>query len=333
MVTLVTGGTGFIGSHLVGTLVSKGEDVRMLVRETSKVERFKKLGVDFVYGDITDKGTLKGIAEDVDIVYHLAAMGHVSAISDAAYQKFREVNVKGTKNLAEECSNYPISKFIHFSSTAAMGLLEKPIVDESTPCRPSTPYQKTKYDSEKMILSCQRARKLPVVIVRPSMVYGPGGESSEFLKICRIIKKGIFPQIGGGKNLTPIVYVDDVVQAAILAAERGLPGETFLITSEKSYELRLIAELIAYELGVKRVNCRMPVSIAMSGAFIIELLARIFNISPIITRKNIKSTITDRVFSIDKAKRELGYEPRVSLEDGIKQTVDWFVENNMLLKK
>jgi nucleoside-diphosphate-sugar epimerase len=330
---LVTGGTGFIGSYLVDTLVSKGEDVRVLVRKTSKVERFENLGVDLVYGDITDKNTLKGIVRDVDVVYHLAAMGHVSAISDAAYRRFREINVSGTKNMAEECSNHLISKFIHFSSTAAMGLIEKPIVDESTPCRPSTPYQKSKYDSEKMILNYQRARNLPAVIIRPSMVYGPGGKSSEFLKICRIIKKGIFPQIGGGKNLTPIVHVDDVVRAAILAVDGGIPGETYLITSEKSYELGVIAKLIADQLDVKRVNYRMPVSIAMSGAFIIELLASIFNFSPIITRQNIKSTITDRVFSIDKAKRELEYKPRVSLEDGIKRTVDWYVENNMFPKK
>jgi len=332
-VILVTGGTGFIGSHLVDTLVSNGEDVRMLVRKASKVEKFKNLGVDFVFGDITDKDTLKGIAEDVDIVYHLAAMVHASAISDAAYQKFREVNVNGSKNLAEECSNHPISKFIHFSSTAAMGLIEKHIIDESTLCRPSTPYQKSKYDSEKMILNYWRTRNLPVVIIRSSMVYGPGGESSEFLKICRIIKKGLFPQIGKGKNLTPIVCVDDVVRAAILAAERGISGETYLITSEKSYELSVIAKLIADQLGVKRVNYRMPVHIAMTGAFIIELLARIFNFSPIITRQNIKSTIADRVFSIDKARRELGYEPKVSLEDGIKRTTDWYIENNILSKK
>ena len=332
MVILVTGGTGFIGSHLVDTLVSKGEDVRVLIRKTSKVEKFKNRGVDFVYGDITDKITLKGIARDVDVVYHLAARGHVSAISDAAYREFREVNVKGTKNLAEECSNHPISKFIHFSSTAAMGLIEKPVVDESTPCRPSTPYQKSKYDSEKMILNYWRTRNLPVVLIRPSMVFGPGGESSEFLKICRIINKGIFPQIGKGKNLTPIVYVDDVVQAAILAANMGIPGETYLITSGKSYELSVIAKRIADQLGVKRVNYRMPVSIAMSGAFIIELLARIFNFSPIITRQNIMSTITDRVFSINKAKRELGYEPGVSLEEGIKRTIDWYIENNILSK-
>jgi len=214
---------------------------------------------------------LKGIANDVDVVYHLAAMGHVSAISAAAYQKFIEVNVNGTKNLADECSNHPISRFIHFSSTAAMGLIEKPIVDESTPCRPSTPYQKSKYDSEKMILNYRITRNLPVVIIRPSMVYGPGGKSSEFFKMCRIIKKGISPQIGKGKNLTPIVYVDDVVQAAIIimAAERRIPGEAYLITSENRYKLRVIA--------------------------------RIFNFTPIVTPQSIKSAITDRVFSIDKA--------------------------------
>ena len=106
-----------------------------------------------------------------------------------------------------------------------MGLIKKPLVDETVACQPSTPYQMSKYESEKVVTEYSEQRQLPGVILRPCMIYG-AGEAGEFLKICRLIKKGIFPKIGKGKNLTPIVHVSDVVQAAILSGEKGKPGES-----------------------------------------------------------------------------------------------------------
>lgn len=329
MKVLVTGGTGFVGRHLVRTLIEKGALVRMLVRKTSNVVEFEKLGVELVHGDITESDSLHGIAKDINIVYHLAAMGHVSAISKAAYQKSFDINVNGTKNLAEECCNYKINRFIHFSSTAAMGLIKKPLVDETVPCQPSTPYQRTKYESEQIALSYWEEKGLPAVILRPCMIYGVGG-TGEFVKICRLIKKGLFPKIGTGKNLTPIVHVKDVVQAAMLAGDKGKPGETYLITSSKSFELDEMRRLIIKSLGVDRPYLYIPYNVAKTAAYCLEMIAKLLKFTPIVTSKNIESTVTDRVFSISKATDELGYVPKVDLWYGIKETIKWYKDKHYL---
>ena len=129
---LITGGTGFVGSYLVKELVSRGNFCRLLTRRKSHAEGlFKKNKVELWQGDITCPDTLKGIAKDMDYVYHLAAVGHVSAISEEAYKNFIRVNLHGTKNLITECAGSNIKKFVHFSSTAAMGLIKNRLTSES----------------------------------------------------------------------------------------------------------------------------------------------------------------------------------------------------------
>jgi nucleoside-diphosphate-sugar epimerase len=326
MKALVTGGTGFVGKHLVKALTEKGTYVRMLVRNSSDTNESKKLGVELVHGDVTDRHSLEGIAKDINIVYHLAAVGHVSAISKEAYKRFFEVNVNGTKYLAEECSNKKIDKFIHFSSTAAMGLIKRSLVDETIPCQPSTPYQISKYESERVALRYWKQRELAVVVLRPCMIYGVGG-TGEFLKICRLIKKGAFPKVGRGKNLTPLVHVDDVVQAAILSGEHGEPGETYLVTSSKSFDLDEIRRLIAKYLEVDKPHPYVPYVVARTVAYLCELTARACKLTPMVTVKNIESTVTDRVFNITKAKEKLRYVPQVDLDYGIGETISWFKSN------
>lgn len=329
MKTLVTGGTGFVGRHLVRALIEKDTHIRLLVRKTSNIEEFKNIGVELVHGDITERDSLHGIAKGINIVYHLAASGHVSAISQVAYQRFFDVNVKGTNNLAEECGNSEVDRFIHFSSTAALGLIKKPLVDETMLCQPSTPYQRSKYEGEKAVEKYWRERGLPTVILRPCMIYGEGGKG-EFLKICRLIQKKIFPKIGKGKNLMPIVHVKDVVQAALLAEHKGKPGETYLIASNKSYELNEIRKLITKYLGINGPYFYIPYKLAKFGAYWLEIMAKLIKFTPIVTSKNIESTVTDRVFSISKAVEELGYIPKVELECGIKETLAWFKNKKYL---
>jgi nucleoside-diphosphate-sugar epimerase len=174
-----------------------------------------------------------------------------------------------------------------------------------------------------------KEKELPIVILRPCMIYGEGGQG-EFLKICRLINKGVFPRIGLGKNLTPIVHVSDVVQAAILSGEKAKPGETYLITSSKSFEFDEIRRLIAKYLGVNKSYPYVPYAVAKIGAYLSELTARAFKVTPVVTVKNIESTVMDRVFNIEKAKQQLGYIPHVELEDGINNTISWFKNNGYL---
>ncbi len=327
---LITGSAGFIGRHLVKALVKEGHHCRCLVRKASNIEELKKLeNIEFVYGDIRNRESLRGVVKDMDIVYHLAAIGHVSSVSNKTYEMYRVNNLQGTKNLVEECLEIPIKRFIYFSSTAAMGLLKLPIVDESAVCCPKTLHQTSKHDCEELLMKYWYEFKFPVIIMRPCMVYGHTAKG-EFYKMTRLIDKGIFPRVGKGKNLTPIVHVDDVVQAVILAMNKSRLGEAYIIASEKSYELSKLWNITVDSLEDKRTYFYIPTTVAKLVAFVCELIAKTYGGIPLVNRRNIESTVTDRVFSIEKAKKELGYTPKVNLEEGIKQTVKWYKENGYL---
>lgn len=327
---LVTGGTGFIGNYLVEELARKGFHCRCLVRESSDISNLKQFTDDFVYGDITDGKSLKGIAEGVDLVYHLAGSGHVSAVSEKAYRQFADINLKGTENLLKECLDHSVDRFVHFSSTAAMGLIKgTPVVDEKTPCKPETPYQKSKYKAEEIVFDFCRTHGLQGIVVRPCMVYGPGGKG-EFLKFCRLMKKGLFPKVGSGRNLTPLVHVNDVVQGAIKAGLNGKQNNVYLLTSPTSIEMDLFRNLVLSELKIKRPYIYVPEWVAMTAALLLENIAKLTRTTPYATVRNIDSTITDRVFSIDKAKNEIDYRPQIEFSAGIAETIKWFLSKNSI---
>lgn len=328
---LVTGANGFVGLHLVRELSSIGHQCKCLLRDPSKTGNLAKYpGVTFHIGDLTQNDSLVGIEKDIECVVHLAAHGHVSAISKEAYDTFTDTNVNGTHNLIKQCSlNSGIRLFIHFSSTAAMGLVKEKIVTEKSVLAPATPYQKSKRESELAALSYWFSKKFPVCIFRPCMIFGPGGEG-EFLKMCKLIVRGYFPRIGIGRNLTPMVYVDDVVQAVINGLEKARPGETYLIASNESYELTLIREIILKKMKIRRPYPYIPAWAAMLGAFLLEGYARVSRTTPFVTVRNIRSTAYDRVFDITKITEEIGFRQKLSVEESIAKTLDWYLGNNLL---
>jgi len=326
---LVTGGAGFVGRYLVAQLVQRGRRVRCLVRSGTAARVVADLGAEAVRGDITDPSSLAGIGEGVSEVYHLAAAGHVSAISEEAYQRFVAVNVEGTRNLLAALRNVPLHRVVHFSSTAAMGLPRVPVVDEETPCVPASPYQRSKYEGERAALAAHERDGLPVVVVRPCMIYGPGG-GGEFLKICRLVRAGVFPRLTRGRELTPAIHVRDVVAGALAAAERGRPGEVYLLTGPESYEMHELRRLILQALGLWRPYPYVPLCLALVGAGLLERVARWRSQAPLVTRANLISTAYDRVFDIGRARRELGYEPQVPIAEGIYETVAWYRQEGLL---
>jgi nucleoside-diphosphate-sugar epimerase len=321
---LITGGTGFIGKNLVSALLKMKFNCRLLLRSSSNGSFLDNCGnVEFWEGDLTEPKALEGIGKDIDYVFHLAAEGHVSAVSEEAYKRFRSVNVEGTRNLIEECAKHDVKKFVHFSSTAAMGLIRKKLVSEADMPEPKTPYQKSKLESETSALALGSQLGVPVVVLRPCMVYGAGGKG-EFYKICRLMKRGFFPKVGLGRNLTPLVHVKDVVQGAIKAAERGTPGEVYLITSERSISESELRGIVREAWGGRPFHPYVPVWLMYLFAYLFEAYAKISGKAPLATRRNIANTVWDREFSIEKAKRELGYEPLVDFSKGISETINWY---------
>lgn len=325
---LVTGATGFIGKYIVERLLDRGFELRCLVRESSNTqELLSNHKVELFTGDLTDAETLTGIATDIDYVIHLAAMGHVSSVTQEAYNKFVGINETGTKNLIAEFLGSPtLKRFIHFSSTAAMGPIGLPILNEKSIPNPVTPYQKSKLRSEKVVLDAIQNSGLPAIILRPCMVYGIGG-IGEFHKFYCLMKKGRFPKVGFGANLTPMVHVTDVADAAVLALDHGKDGELFIIAAETSYKLDDIRNAVIKTLNVHPAYPFIPAFLALIGAKMLEKLYVLRGKEPVVTYRNIKSTITDRTFDIKKAKCELGYSPKVGAESGIPETVLWYQKN------
>ncbi len=327
---LITGATGFIGGYIVKQLVNKGYQLRCLVRKNSDVSGLKQYdGIELVTGDLRQPETLTGISQEIDYVIHLAAMGHVSSVTEEAYNLFVGINETGTSNLINEFKeSSTLKRFIHFSSTAAMGPAETPILDENSKPNPVTPYQKSKLRSEQVVLNAAQERGLPAIILRPCMVYGPGG-LGEFHKFYRLMKKGRFPKVGRGDNLTPMVYVTDVADAAVLALDHGTNGEVYILASDTSYKLDDIRNAVIRTLGIKAKYPFVPAFIALAGAKILEKLYVMRHKEPIVTYRNIKSTITDRTFDIAKAKKHLGYAPKMGIRQGIQNTVNWYMDSGL----
>jgi len=322
---LITGSTGFIGRHLTKELIKQGYYCRCLVRNKEKaIEVFKDYtNIEFVVGDITKPETLIGIEKDIDIVFHLAAHGHVAAASQEAYKMFISINVIGTENLIKQCLNGKVEKFFHFSSTAAVGLIPDILVDENTLPNPQTPYQKSKLSSEEIVNSFIIKEHFPAVIFRPCMVYGVGGYG-EFYKFVNLVKKGIMPKIGFKKKMTPIVYVDDVVQACIKGISGAKSGETYFICGKKSYPFDSIIDSIKSNLNSKKITIWVPYFMALIVSYLLSKYAELTNKTPLVTPKNIKSTYVDRKFSIKKATNDFKYYPSDNINECISNVINYY---------
>lgn len=321
---LITGATGFIGPHLIRNLVSTGDICRCLVRSTSDVSMLKDSGIELVEGDITIPESLTGIAEDVDCLIHMATLGHASnyKVPDSM---FETINVRGTRNIMNEALKAGVKKIVHCSSVAAMGISPENPATENSPCRPHHPYGKSKLDAEREVLRMTRENGLPAVIIRFSMVYGPG-DWRDILKLTRLAKKGLFPKIGNRPKLTPLIHVEDAVEGLLLAAQKGRIGETYLITNNRSEPFDRIRLILQKGLGVRRFPLYVPEWTALTMATCVEKLFFAAGKQPPVSRKNIESTLADRVFSIEKAKKELGFSPKVDPDKGLKETVEWYMD-------
>ena len=325
---LVTGATGFIGPYLVRKLVSQGHSCRCLVRSVAKADALFGPGAELIEGDITNKATLKGIASGMDGVFHLATLGHMHNF-EVPQTMFDEVNVQGTINIMNESLSAGVKKIVHCSSTAAMGITKDIPANEESECIPNHPYGKSKLNADKVVLGLVHDKNLPAVIIRFSMVYGPG-DQRDILKLARLVKKGLIPKIGKRPKLTPLIHVEDAVQGLLLAMERGKIGEIYLITNRQSEPFDNIIRIIQETLGVSNISIPVPEWAALKSASMMEYVCKIFGKTPPVTRKNIESTIADRIFSIEKARRELGFEPLMDPEKGLRETILWYMKNGWI---
>lgn len=323
---LITGASGFIGPHLVRKIISEGHTCRCLVRSRKKAASLEHLGAEIIEGDITRPESLRNIARNMHCLLHLATLGHMSNFT-VTEAMFEAVNVRGTVNVMAEALKDGVPRVVHCSSVAAMGICSEVPATEESECRPHHPYGRSKLKAEQEVLEMVASQGLPASIIRFSMVYGPG-DPRDILRLTRLAQKGLFPKIGRRPKLTPLIHVSDAVQGILLAVEKGRPGEIYLITNPQSEPFDRIRQILQEALGVRRLPLYIPEWSALLAAAMIEKSFSIMGKTPPVSRKNIESTLADRVFSTEKAQRKLGFNPRMDPETGLKETVAWYLDNH-----
>lgn len=323
MKTLVTGATGFIGKHLVRTLVKQGRDVRCLVRKTSNTKYLEDLGVEFFYGDLISKETLEGIARGIKIVYHLAGEVHSQRSRD-----YFKINVKGTKNLVEECLPANVKKFVYLSSIAAVGPNRGFLLTEESPCKPVNPYGKSKFKTEKLLIDYFDRFEFPTVILRAPIVYGPLGQHNVIKKILDMISKDRFFFVGNGKNLRSLCYIDNLIQGFVcIEKSHNSNGEIYFIADERVYTFKEIFEIIAQQLGTNLKDTHLPKFIGKACGLTCKSLAAIGFYS--IFLNAIWNMVLDMACDISKAKKELNFKPKIDIKEGMQKVIKYYVKEEI----
>jgi nucleoside-diphosphate-sugar epimerase len=316
MVELISGATGFIGSNLVRSFIKKNRKIRLLVRKDLDLKK----NIEIFKGDLLDIKSLKKATKDVKVVYHTAGM----LGNGVSYTQLYKANVLATENLVKASVLNGVSRFVHISSVAAMGKV-KQMADEAVVCNPLTDYDRSKYQSE-MVLDKYK-NKIDIVILRPTMVYGPG-ETRNKAKLFQLIQEGYFTIIGKGNNLMSILYIDNLIDAILLASSKGKPNEVYIISDKRPYTMNEFVCTIAKELGVKKPK-HIPLWLAKLGALFFKL-SRIVGIKPLLTLDRINNLTSNHSFDITKARKKLGYEPRIDLKEGVKRTIEWYKNEDIL---
>jgi len=322
MKNLVTGASGFIGSHIVEVLKKKNEKIVALVRRTSDTAFLKSIGVELRYGDLNDKESLRENMKDCDKVYHSAALAN----EWISKEESRRVNVEGTKNLLDIAKEADVKRFVFISSLAVLGMRDH----HGTPA--DSPYKKTgdsyidtKIDSERMVFDYYKIYGLPVVVVRPGFVFGPR-DYKLMPRILTRLQKGKFMFIGSGKNKTDLIYIENLTNAIVSAGKLDQAiGQAYNVTNNSDIDIEGFIYKISDLWNIKKPSRHLPKPMALflCGAF--EGWTRLTRSKkpPYITKTSMKFLTLNLEFDIKKTKEQLGYNPTVSIEEGLKRTKQW----------
>jgi nucleoside-diphosphate-sugar epimerase len=318
---LVTGGTGFSGKALVRRLLDQGHQVVALdYKEGLKTRELREWGAEVVLGSVTDAEVVRRSMQGVEVVHHLAAAFREMNVPDSHYWN---VNVQGTRNVLEAALAEGVRKLVYCSTCGVHGNIDRPPGGEDAPIQPADYYQRTKYEAEPVVQEFHR-RGLPSVILRPAAIYGPG-DPERFLMIYRRVARGSFPMFGDGKTLYHPLYIDNLVDAFVLAMADGAgDGEAYLIADEEYLGIEELVRRVGRSLGVEVKVPHYPVWPVVAAGHIVEKACRPFGITPPIFPRRVDWYRQNRAFKIDKAKRDLGYAPRVGIDEGLRRTAEWY---------
>lgn len=322
----VTGATGFLGSHLTERLINEGCRLRVLARDARKADPIRQRVDAVVTGDIANRGTLDALARGCDTFVHLVSNFRVVRGSPESYQR---TNVAGTRTALAAAAEAGVRRFVHCSTIGVHGDVRRSPADEDAPYNPGDLYQETKLQAEDACREAMADTGMEIVIIRPTSQYGPG--DLRMLKMFRMLASGRFIMIGSCRAHFHAVYIDDLVDGFWRAMTRsGIGGETFLVGGPRYVTLEEYLQTAAAALGAAAPRWRLPYWPVHCAAWACEALCRPLGIEPPLHRRRVRFFRNNRAFSIEKARRMLGYEPRVELADGMRRTVDWYRARGLL---
>ena len=323
---LVTGATGFVGGNLVQALLRTGQSVACLVRDSSDTRALQQLPVRLVVGDLENPGPIRDAVRGIRTVYHVA--GTIKAPNRAQYLR---VNQYGTRRLLEVVAEASpaLGRFIHVSSLSAAGPSPsgRGLTEEDQP-NPISWYGESKLESEQEVLKYSDAFR--VTILRPSAVYGP--RDRETLLIFRMIHRGCLVTPGRFIRRFSLIHVDDLAAALIQAGRQDTrSGEVFFISRPESYTWEEVGRVIAGELGKTYRSVAFPRSMALAAGFAGDVWAKLSGWPASVNSQKVKELLQPSwLCDISKAQSELGFTPRINLENGIRSTVRWYKEQRWL---
>jgi len=322
MKNLITGATGFIGSHIAERLIKEGEEALALVRKTSKLDFLKSIGTKLVYGDINDIESVKNAMSGIDIVYHSAALADEWISRKEAYR----VNVEGTRILLDCALEAKVKRFVFISSLAVLGMRDHHGTAADAPYhKTGDSYIDTKIDSEQLVMDYYKKYSLPVTIIRPGFVFGPR-DNKLIPRLSERLKEKQFMFVGSGKNKINSVYIENLTDAIILAAgsDKAI-GQKYNVTNDSGMTLEDLVFKIVDIWNFKKPKKHISKPLAYLACHLLTAWARLTKVKepPYITKTRIKFLSLNLDFDITKTRNDLGYAPRVSIEEGLKRTREW----------
>jgi nucleoside-diphosphate-sugar epimerase len=323
---LVTGGTGFVGSHIVDQLLEKEYSVRCLIRKSSDTKWLNRKRVALVYGDLFDENAMREAVSGVDYIYHSAGLTKAKT-----KEEYYRANSTGTKNLLEATlqHNPRLRRFVHVSSGAAVGPSETKIpIDETAKPHPLTTYGKSKLQAEE---ECATAMgNLSITIVRPPAVFGE--RDKDVFEFFNTFAKGLQPMVGFSEKYVSLIHVTDLARGIILAGESAnTVGQAYFITSKEVYGWKEIGEVTRKVMNRNALRLRIPEAGIYAIAAFAELFAMFSPKPALINFEKAKDMVQNYwTFSHEKAKRDFGFEQQISLEEGIRRTVEWYTREGWL---
>jgi dihydroflavonol-4-reductase len=318
---LVTGATGFTGSHLARTLASRGCQVRAFQRDASRTPDVPGIpGIDVAIGDLRDPAALARAVEGVDVVYHIAAIYRQAGVSRDVY---RAVNATAAGQIVDAAAAAGVRRVVHCSTVGVHGDIEHPPANEDAPLKPGDIYQDTKLEGERLAREAGARRGIEVTVARPSGIYGPGDR--RLLKLFRGVARRRWVTLGRGRIYYHLTYIDDLVEGFRLCGEHpSAANRTYILAGGEVTTLNDLVAMIADVAGVKPPAVHLPVWPFWIAGALCEAVCAPLGLEPPLYRRRVDFFTKSRAFDISRAQRDIGYAPQVTLRDGIARTLKWY---------